>query len=170
MDYRFVTLDDVMSLIDAGVLANFTAVKNKEVVAEILTREKIDTILTRGGYETVCIDDDGFVYIETTNKNLKVGDYIVSNDIAGYDNSYIVPAAKFHQLYDAIDEINGIYKPKGICREVYRLPHDMNLRFTAPWGSEMKIRSGGVLIFEEIDKVYGINQEEFEATYSIIED
>ncbi len=44
-----------------------------------------------------------------------------------------------------------------------------NVRFQAPWGEEMRIRAGGVLVIKDSGDIYGIQREEFQDTYEYID-
>ena len=165
MNYNNVTPEGITKLINDGTLAKLTAVKDIPVKAVELTQTMVDDMLKSGGYQTVVVDDNGKQFIETTNKKLNVGDFLVTNQIEGQDNSYVVPAAKFAKLYTATEN-KEVFNPAGEDRIVFKLPLDMNVEFEAPWGGAMKIRGGGVLVADG-DKFYGINPEEFKATHRI---
>jgi HEAT repeats len=139
--------------------------KDVPVKAVCLEQTEIDAINAKGGFETVVIDENGKAMVETKNKAMQPGDWLVTNQIEGQSNSYIVPAAKFAKLYSA-SETPGVFNPVGDPKTVFVLPQGTNLEFEAPWGGAMKIRGGGVLVPDE-GKFYGINPEEFQATYSV---
>lgn len=167
MEYTQVNSTKIKEMIENKTLTKMTAVKNIPVKAIKLTQEIVDGMLAEGGYKTVVIDDEGKPFLETTNKKINVGDMFVTNQIAGYDNSYIIPAAKFEQLYTVGDKPNT-FNPAGEDRTVYAIPQGLNLVFEAPWGGDMRIRAGGVIVPEsEPGKFYGINPEEFKATHSV---
>jgi hypothetical protein len=167
MQYTQVDPSSINEMIKDGTLQKMTVVKDIPVKAVELTQEVVDKMLADGGYKTVVIDDEGKPFVETTNKKINVGDFLVTNQIAGYDNSYVVPAAKFSKLYTSTDN-KEIFNPVGEDRTVYMLPEGKNVVFEAPWGGDMKIRAGGVLVADG-DKFYGINPEEFKATHSVKE-
>lgn len=162
--YTQVTASQIQNLIDSQTFAQLKAIKNKNVKAVQLTAEVVEKILAEGGYQTVVLDDAGQALLETTNKKIAANDWLVTNMLAGYDNSYVVGAAKFPTLYEATAE-EGVYAPISGERTVYRVAE--NIEFEAPWGGAMKIRSGGVVV-PDGDKFYGINPEEFESTYSVV--
>lgn len=165
--YIQTTPAQITDMIQNKTLQELKAVKNKIVHAQRLTTQMVQDLLAQGGYQTVVMDDNGKPMVETTNKKIAEGDWLLTQKLEGYDNCYIVGDAKFATLYDQYDEV-GHYKPKGGVRTVYQLPAGMNLEFEAPWGGQMKIRSGGVLVADG-DKYYGINPEEFKATHSVVE-
>jgi hypothetical protein len=167
MEYTKVDAAKISELIQDGTLIKMTAVKNVPVKAIKLTQDVVDKMLAEGGYKTVVIDDEGKPFVETTNKKINIGDMLVTNQIAGYDNSYVISAEKFTKLYTAGDQPD-IFNPAGEDRTVYAIPKGLNLSFEAPWGGEMRIRAGGVIVPEsEPGKFYGINPEEFKATHSV---
>jgi hypothetical protein len=165
MEYTKVDVEKISQMIQDGTLTKMIAVKNVPVKAIKLTQEVVDKILAEGGYKTVVIDDEGKPFVETTNKKINVGDMLVTNQIAGYDNSYIISAEKFTKLYTEGSQPD-IFNPAGEDRTVYVIPKGLNLEFEAPWGGDMKIRAGGVLV-PDGEKFYGINPEEFKATHSV---
>lgn len=166
MDYTKVDAAGINTLISNGTLKELTAIKDIQVKAIELTQPVVDKMLAAGGYETVVIDDQGKSFVETTNKKINVGDFLVTNQISGYDNSYVVPAAKFATLYNKA-EGQDTYMPVANVRKVYLIPENLNLVFEAPWGGDMKIRANGVLV-PDGDKFYGINHEEFKATHNVV--
>ncbi len=166
MEYTQVNKKQIAELINNGTLKRLTAIKNAPVKAIELTKELVDKILDEGGYQTVVIDDNGNAFVETTNKKINIGDFLVNNQIAGYDNFYIVLSSKFFSLYKK-GEGSDIYNPVATQKTVYLIPEGKNLEFEAPWGGLMKIRSGGVIVPED-DNFYGINPEEFKATHIVL--
>lgn len=167
MEYTKVDEKQISEMINNGSLTKMTVVKDVPIKAIELTQEIVDKMLAEGGYKTVVIDDEGKPFVETTNKKINVGDMLVTNQIAGYDNSYVVPAAKFINLYTTTEN-KEIFNPVATDKTVYLIPKETNLVFEAPWGGDMKIRSGGVIV-PDGEKFYGINPEEFKATHSVKE-
>ena len=102
-------------------------------------------------------------HIETTKTAGPGGGYRVTNP-AG--EKYLVDTAKFEKLYDPVEGADGTFKPKPSIRKV--LPISENLAFIAPWGEEMRIKAGGVLVHDGIKKVYGIQGPEYNSTYSAV--
>lgn len=165
MEYTNVNIEQMNQLVKDGTLKPIVAVKDVAVKAVELTQEVVDKMLAGGGYQTVVIDDQGKPFVETTNKKINVGDFLVTNKIVGYENSYVVPAAKFATLYTSTED-KEVFNPVATDKNVFKIPKEMNLVFEAPWGGEMKIRGGGVIV-PDGEKFYGINPEEFNATHSI---
>jgi hypothetical protein len=165
MEYTKVTNEQIAAMINDGTLTKMIAVKNIPVKAIKLTQEIVDKMLADGGYKTVVIDDEGKLFEETTNKKINVGDMLVTNQIAGYENSYVVPAAKFVNLYTPTEN-KEVFNPVATDKTVFLIPENTNLVFEAPWGGDMKIRAGGVIV-PDGEKFYGINPEEFKATHSV---
>ena len=110
------------------------------------------------GTEVETIMADGFV--ETTKTAGADGGYRVINPDG---EQYLVDKDKFEKLYDET-ETAGIYEPKPEPRKVVGLTQ--NVSFTAPWGEEMRIRKGGVLVHGGLNDIYGIQPDEFRKTYS----
>ena len=162
--YTKTTPQGIRQMIASGALKEMKAIKDKNVRA-IQLSESVAAQMKESGYQTVAIDDDGSLLVETTNKKIATGDWILTNQIEGHNNSYVISGAKFPTLYEATPEAD-IYKPISGVRAVYET--SQNFEFEAPWGGDMKIRSGGVLVADG-DKFYGINPEEFKATYSVAE-
>lgn len=103
---------------------------------------------------------DGFR--ETTN-TARPGDYIVENPGG---EEYVMSGEEFEQRYAKTD-LEGVYEPTSAPVRVVKL--DENVRFDAPWGEEMRIRAGGVLIAQGPGEIYGIQREEFEKTYEYVD-
>lgn len=165
MEYSRVNASQIEEMIQEGKLQKLSVIKDIPVKAVQLTQNVVDNLLSKGGYETVVIDDNGKTFVETTNKKLNVGDFLVTNQISGYDNSYVVPQEKFAKLYEATEKSN-VFNAVAVEKTVFLIPAGLNLVFEAPWGGDMKIRAEGVLV-PDGDKFYGINPEEFKATHSI---
>lgn len=164
MEYTKLDTQQILEMIENRTFKKMIAVKDVPVKAILLTQDIVDKIFAEGGYKTVVIDDEGNPFTETTNNKINVADMLVTNQIAGYENSYIVGSEKFAKLYNATDN-KEVFSPIGEERTVYMIPKGTNVSFEAPWGGEMKIRGGGVIVPDE-EKFYGINPEEFKATYS----
>ncbi len=104
------------------------------------------------------------------------GDWVVTNmsaareilrDSEGHENTYVIRAAKFPQLYDLDGEqtaFGQIYKSKSVV-EAFRLPGSFEI--LAPWG-EIQRGAQGYLI-NNGQEVYGNSCETFEATYEVVE-
>jgi hypothetical protein len=103
---------------------------------------------------------DGFR--ETTN-TARPGDYIVENPGG---EEYVVKGEEFEARYRRIGE-SKVYEP--VSPPVRVLELEENVRFEAPWGEEMRIRAGGVLVIQDSGEIYGIQREEFQNTYEYVE-
>lgn len=77
---------------------------------------------------------------------------------------WLVEKEKFDKRYEA-SETPGVFRPKFDPVRVLRLDEDV--KFKAPWGEEMNIRAGGVLVKAGENDIYGIQGEEFEKSYRI---
>jgi hypothetical protein len=74
---------------------------------------------------------------------------------------YLVGSEKFSKRYDARGDL---YSPKSSPVKTIQVREDVS--FTAPWGEEMKIARGGVLVNAGENDIYGIQREEFANTYT----
>lgn len=123
------------------------AQKTAQVKAEFVPEgTKVDTIMADGLHEAsrTAGPDGGYRVTAQTGEQ------------------YLVDKAKFEKVYDETD-VAGIYQPKPDPRKV--LPLDKNVAFTAPWGEPMRIRDGGVLVNGGGRDIYGIQPNEFKASY-----
>lgn len=126
------------------------AQKTAKIKAELVEPgTKVDTIMANG-------------LVETSNAAGPEGGYRVT---ALTGEQYLVSKPKFEKLY-VPTETKGVYAPKPDTRKV--LPIASSVAFTAPWGEEMRIRGGGVLVNSGENKIYGIQPDEFKATYSFL--
>lgn len=164
MEFTKVSDEQINEMVQKGTLKEMTVVKDVPVKAVELTEKVVEEVLAQGGYKTVAIDKDGNLFPETTNKKINVGDFLVTNQIEGYENSYVVPAAKFANLYTPTEN-KEIFNPVATDKKVYLIPEGTNLEFEAKWGP-MFIRGGGVVVPDD-EKFYGINPEELKATHSV---
>ncbi len=126
------------------------AQKTAQVMAEKVPEGTVvETIMADGHVETE----------KTAGKN---GGYKVTNPSG---EQYLVDPAKFESRYDQVGE--NTFAPKFDPVRVVSLSESVS--FIAPWGEEMRIKSGGVLVKGSGDNdIYGIQPEEFSQTYSII--
>jgi hypothetical protein len=107
--------------------------------------------------ETIMADG----HVETTKTAGADGGYKVTNPTG---EQYLVDPAKFEKRYQP--SAPGIYEPKFDPVQVVRI--EESVAFKAPWGEDMRIKAGGALVNGGGNDVYGIQPEEFEATYSMI--
>jgi hypothetical protein len=120
--------------------------------------------------------------VETSN-TAKYGDYVVRNETAAAEE-YIVPAAKFPNLYEYLpglyDEVERAegegsgylrYKAKGEVDGVMFTAADFGtwnpLTFIAPWGSPMVAKDGDMIVSPDGKEVYRIAATEFAETYRV---
>ena len=101
-------------------------------------------------------------HVETTKTAGAEGGYRVTNPTG---EQYLVDTKKFESIYDLENSKDGVYTPLPDPRKV--LTVDQNIAFTAPWGTPMYIKSGGVLVHGGMKDIYGIAPDEFEETYSL---
>lgn len=127
------------------------------------------------GEEIQTVTGDG---LETTNK-ANAGDFIVRNQTEAAE-MYIVPAAKFHDRYEFLEEgIDGfsMYAPKGkiMASEMNeallkRLELSDEFYLIAPWGEEMVVKKDDYLVSPlDFSEVYRIARKEFFETYQLDE-
>jgi hypothetical protein len=164
--FTFKDNKSITKMIEHNILQKKTAAKTALIQATNLSQNAVDKILQKGGFQSVIFTSSGDAEIETINSHINAGDWIVTQLIGGKENSYIVDADDFKELYSKTETPN-MYKPRGEERKVYIIPEDMNIELEASWG-KMKIRGGGVILSNGKGGYYGINPEEFRATYSII--
>jgi len=116
--------------------------------------EKISTVTASGLHET-----DNTV---TADEKTGAPAWVVT---APGGEEYIVSDSVFQSKYEPADDC-GTYKPKG--KPVTAGQTDEDISFTAPWGEIMNIKSGGYLIFSDMNDIYGVQKDEFESTYKKI--
>lgn len=149
-----ITSNEDINILIASTFKKMLAIKDKEVHARAgVVGEKIITLV------------DGGQLVETTNTVGKDGDMVVTNVIDGMENSHIVLAEKFAELYVATG--NGNFKPISGEKEVFIIDRDVVIM--APWGEPMHLREGAALV-REGEGFYGINPLEFAATYRLIDE
>lgn len=160
----------------------FTPVHATPVTAEMAAK-MADGLQTRM--------DDG--HIETKN-SLKEGDWIVSNyntikpdEIPGYDSlstdeqvlartgpaeEYVVKGEEFTNTYTLGRKVGEGFIAHSSDAPVPVVELEKNVVFTAPWGENMYMKAGDVLVNngttpEGNPDIYGIRREEFEETYGV---
>lgn len=126
----------------------------------VLAEKKVTVKARQAIVEEIVIThtDDGF--IETRNI-ARTGDYIVS-DLDHHE--YVVRKKDFHNNYSKTGK-TGTYKPIDRALEVMLLSEDV--KFLAPWGEEMRIKSGGALINKGPNDIYGIQPDDFKDLYRV---
>lgn len=110
-------------------------------------------------------------FYETENKveidpNTNLPDWVVTQKTG---EKMVIKDSKFHELYfHPPEETNkNIYYPAGGKRGLIQL--DDNVSFKAPWGKEQYIKKGGYIVVVDKDNIYGIQKEEFDASYQMVE-
>ena len=111
------------------------------------------------GTQVETVMKDG--HVETTKTAGPDGGYKVTNPDG---EQYLVDPVKFETRYD--DQGGGRYAPKFDPVQVVAVTE--NISFKAPWGSDMFIKAGGVLVNGGGNDIYGIQADEFASTYSMI--
>ena len=110
--------------------------------------------------EVKSVMEDGF---DETRNTAQPGDYIVQNPTG---EEYVTSKDEFEQRYQQTEQ-PGVYEP--ISPPVRVVELDDNVRFQAPWGEEMRIKAGGVLVIQDSGEIYGIQREEFQKTYEYVD-
>ena len=125
----------------------YKAQKSAYVKAEkVPAGTSVDTIMADG-------------HVETSNIAGPDGAYKVTNPDG---EQYLLETEEFEKNYLPAEQ-EGIYIPNSEARKV--LDIDKNIAFKAPWGEEMLIKKGGVLVHNGPGDVYGIQSDEFKNTY-----
>jgi hypothetical protein len=122
---------------------------------------KVTAEFVEAGSSVSTVMKDG--HVETNNIAPEGGAMKVTNPSG---EQYLVSPEKFASRYSKTDA--GDYAP--IAEPVQVMFIDENVSFTAPWGEEMRIKAGGVLVNAGPGDVYGIQPEEFNETYSVLGD
>lgn len=110
--------------------------------------------------EVASVMQDGFH--ETMNK-AQPGDYIVQNPTG---EEYVTAKGEFEERYRQTEQQN-VYEP--ISPPVRVVELNENVCFEAPWGDEMRIKAGGVLILRDSGEIYGVQRDEFQKTYEYVD-
>jgi hypothetical protein len=115
---------------------------------------------------TLVESPDGLL-AETSNTVTSEGQLVLSHTFDGLLNSYIVLPARFAKAYDPEPNADGLFVPVTAERVVYKV--DADIRFVAPWGAELFLLSGGMVVPEDetAQAFYGINPKEFLATHTV---
>ena len=132
-------------------VSNVTAVQGR-------VGQKVKTIMKDGFAETYNIVS----YDSSTGEP----DWIVTQESG---ENMVVSDAKYKSLYEIGDIKPGEkIKPNGKYRAMIRI--DENVALKTSWGEVQYIKKGGVLVVLEQNDIYGIQKEEFENSYKIIEE
>lgn len=125
-------------------------------------------------------------HVETV-KTAKAGDWIVFNignvnpkSIPGYDSmtpeeqvlacaeraeAYVPPAGSFDNSYTLGDAVGKGRYAKTCSDPRIAVTIPFNFVINAPWGEDMFVRAGGVIINNGPNDTYGIEKEAFASTY-----
>ena len=116
--------------------------------------EEIVTVMANGLKETV--------NTVKADENGNPG-WVVTNPTG---EKYIVADKTFRDKYEPIDGTEN-----GLCpvfRPIIAGRTNENISFPAPWGTPINLLSGGYFVFTDMDDIYGIQADEFYATYKEI--
>ena len=98
--------------------------------------------------------------IEETRQIVKEENLVIITNPGG--ENYLVKKDIVENNYVKGDK-EGDYIAKAKPRKVIEI--DENISFTAPWGETMNLQAGAWLNIDNMDKIYGINPEEFYETH-----
>lgn len=98
--------------------------------------------------------------IEETRQVIKDENVVVVTNPGG--EIYAIHKETFEKNYFK-GENEGEYIAKATPRKLIQI--NENISFEAPWGGKMEIQAGGWLNLDNMDKIYGINPEEFYETH-----
>ena len=141
----------------SGKFQSKTYQKSGEITARVgKIGEEILTVMANGLQETkntVTADENG------------CPGWVVTNSTG---EQYIVADSVLKKKYERIAETEDRFKP--VCNPITATQIiDENICFTAPWGEIQNLVAGGYLVFnKDFDDVYGIQEDEFNKTYSMI--
>jgi hypothetical protein len=105
-----------------------------------------------------------------TRKSVKVGDMCVCG-VSG--ETYVMSYSSFMQNYiraDGSDYLKPPHDavPNPLQPRIYAEYNGVNMKFIAPWDSEMVLNTGDVVVKEaDINKFYRVANQEFFETYNI---
>lgn len=131
--------------------------------AEFAKTARIQAEQGKVGDEVITVMQNGLVETKNAVKlDEKTGEpgWIVTNPNG---EKYIVDDSVFKKKYEIDPENPAQYKPKGAPVNCVVINEDVT--FKAPWGEEMNIAAGGVLVLSGKNDIYGIQAEEFAQTY-----
>ena len=131
--------------------------------------EEITTYVSNGTLETtnrVRPDEKGNPGIIATMADAS-GNRI--QDAGGRFNTIIIPWETFERKYrdaSGVSENEQLFRPAGGVQEFVQIGEDIS--FMASWGTEQRLKAGSFLNVTDPDDIYGIAQEEFRMTYSVL--
>ena len=108
---------------------------------------------------SMAIDKNSNRLVEETRNVAQEGDWVIKNKLG---EVYINTNETFHRLYGA-SELEGKRMPIATPRTCIQIQD--NISFMASWGEQQNIMKGGWLNIDNMDKIYGINPEEFAQTH-----
>jgi len=140
--------------IDPKTDLDWTLAKPAQKIAEV------QAVFVPAGTVVETVMANGLV--ETTKTAGADGGYKITNP-AGEE--YVMNPDKFKERYEAAER-DGYFKP--VWAPVMVVQIDEDVVFTAPWGNDMHIAAGGVIVNNNGD-IYGIQPAEFADTYRYLE-
>lgn len=94
-------------------------------------------------------------------------DWIVTHNSG---EKMIVPDRDFSLLYTKVNNDTSDNKYFPISQQRISILLDENVQFMAPWNEIQQIKKGGRLIIISTQNIYGIQENEFNEYYDVIED
>lgn len=143
--------------LNCGKFKTKTYQKSGEIIARVgKIGEEIFTIMANGLQETkntVTVDENGNPA------------WIVTNSTG---EQYVVSDSVFKSKYEKIEGTEDRFKP--VWNPITAVQISENISFAAPWGEIQYLANGGYLVFnKEYDDIYGIQEDEFNKTYDLVE-
>ncbi len=164
---------NVKEYVENGIKVDQLVPREAEKFARIIARqgqvgEKVVTYSTQGMIETTneveldpTTNQPGWIATKTEN-----GEPIV--DEFGHLNQWIISDSTFKKRYEVDPENPELCRPKSGPQIFVQIPH--NISFDGPWGEVMNIRAGGYLNITDLNKIYGIQERDFNDTYRFTEE
>lgn len=157
---NFRKIENIKEYLTSGLKSGKFQSKTYQKSGEIAARvgkigEEILTVMANGLQETK--------NTVTADENGNPG-WVVTNFTG---EQYIVSDLAFRQKYEKIVGTEEKFKP--VWNPITAVQIDENICFTAPWGETQNLVAGGYLVFnKDFNDVYGIQEDEFNKTYSMI--
>lgn len=157
---NFRKIENIKEYLAVGLKSKRFESKTYQKSGEITARvgkigEEIVTVMANGLEETK--------NVVTADENGRPG-WVVTNSTG---EQYIVSDSVFRSKYENVAGTEDRFRP--VWNPITAVQIDEDICFVAPWGEKQNIVSGGYLVFNrDYDDIYGVQQEEFNKTYDII--
>jgi hypothetical protein len=150
------TADYVASCVQAGSVPVWAKKCAKVIARPGEPDEKVVTYTSTGLVETV----NRVTVDEATGKP----DWVVTNPRG---ERYIIRDTVFQMKYQPISGTADRYMPRG--QASLALQVEENIEFPTSWGN-MKLERGGYLMIPADGQIYGVQADDFERTYAVLDD